>query len=93
MKPGDLVRVDPVDWDGTHKLTNHIVLKAMPGRYNSVTNPFTAQLVENEIGLIIAIVFVKNERHRLKVTGKSLEVCTLFGNRLGWTDARHFSVL
>ena len=95
MKPGDLIKVDPVDWADGDEGTRRVLLTAVPtAEMDPKMNPVTGTLYKDEIGLAIAVVFVdRKPTSKWECGGKSLEVLALFGERLGWNSALCFSVV
>ena len=92
MKPGDLIRVDPVD-RGTETSGNRVVLMKKPDTFRD-DNPTTGTLELDEVGLLIALVEVETDANDgWQVGGKHLEALVLFGQRLGWNSALSFSVV
>jgi len=92
LKPGDPVKVDPVD--GT--LTDVWLLKQpgvqmRPFRGAKQINPVVGSVARGEVGLLIALIEVEREGRDGAVGGRSIEACVLFGTRFGWNDAQCFS--
>ena len=91
MKPGDLVRVDPVDRDVDTGA--RVMLMKRPDTFRE-DNPTTGSLELDEVGLLIALVEVETDvKDGWQVGGKHLEALVLFGQRLGWNSAMCFSVV
>lgn len=97
LKPGDLIKVDPVDWQGTDdQERRRVVLTAVPAPIDKVTNPVVASLKKDEVGLCIAVTLVENSsttRGIWQQRGQHVEALVLFGTRLGWNEAQCFSVV
>lgn len=94
MKPGDLIKVDPVDWKKTdEKFGRRILLTKLPEPIENPGNAITGRLVKDEVGIVVATQTIETHpRDGWQLEGKHLEVLVLFGERLGWNSSQCFSL-